>query len=119
MKSYRIFLLLCFLSPIFLFGQQKKIDFGKNYLIQNQEVLELSKSDLDNLFIKDIYTTKHNGVTHIYYEQNINGIPVYDAILNLNISKYDKMLFSGNTNNLKLRYPIEHRRMSYLKKKSR
>jgi len=89
--------MLTVLLPSFLFAQSNKRAVGDQYLLNNQEELGLSNSDLSNLVISDMYMTKHNGVTHIYYQQSRSGIPVYNAILNLNITKEDKMIFHANT----------------------
>ena len=89
--------MLSILIPSFMFAQTTKRTVGDQFLIKNHEKLELSDSDLGNLVISDMYATKHNGVTHIYYQQTRKGIPVYNALLNLNITKEDKMLFHANT----------------------
>jgi len=89
--------MLTILIPSFMFAQTSKRAVGDQYLNNNQEKLGLSDSDLSNLFVSDMYATKHNGVTHIYYQQSRKGIPVYNAILNLNITKDDKMVHSANT----------------------
>ncbi|NNE13928.1 MAG: T9SS type A sorting domain-containing protein [Saprospiraceae bacterium] len=97
MKLNKAFLMLILLIPAFAFSQSQKLKVGDQYLKANTDKLGLSQSDLTDLVISDIYTTKHNGVTHIYYQQSRKGINVYNAILNLNITKEDKMIFHNNT----------------------
>lgn len=40
----------------------------------------LTESDVAQLVITDQYTTKHNGVTHVYFRQQYNGIEVYNGV---------------------------------------
>lgn len=68
----------------------------KNYLKTHAKSLEVSDFDIENAEIVDMYTSKHNGVTHIYYNQKYNNIPVLDAILVLNITKDEKLLYAAN-----------------------
>jgi len=67
----------------------------KNLLLQQQEEWGLSDSDIKEFVITDVYTSKHNGVTHIYTQQLHKGIPVFNAISNFNI-KSGKLLIASN-----------------------
>jgi extracellular elastinolytic metalloproteinase len=45
--------------------------------------------------ITDNYKTKHNGVTHIYAKQTINGRTVLNAVLNINIDSQGRVVNMG------------------------
>lgn len=60
------------------------------------ENLGLSKADVKDVLVTDSYTSKHNGVTHVYLNQTFKGIPVYEAHSNYNITKENKVAFSRN-----------------------
>lgn len=43
------------------------------------------------------YVTKHNGVTHVYLKQEVNGIPVFNGDLNINVDKNGRILNMGES----------------------
>ena len=45
----------------------------------------MTKSDIESYRVSDNYTSQHNGVTHIYLQQQFQGIDVEGAFINLNI----------------------------------
>lgn len=49
--------------------------------IKSQLLLQgLSPSDVEETVITNQYTTKHNGVTHVYFRQKYNGIEVFNGV---------------------------------------
>jgi len=94
MRKYLPIITMICLS-ISLIGQDKKAA-GTQFLDSHKAELGISDSDIRNAVIADMYQSKHNGVTHIYYNQAYKGIPVYNAILNLNITEEDEVLFYHN-----------------------
>lgn len=75
---------------------QKSIETARQYLLQHQHTLQLSKTDILDARIQDAYTTKHNGVKHLVWRQYINGIEVYGGDLQINLSKDDKIINKHN-----------------------
>lgn len=53
-------------------------------------------SDVGNWRVSDQYTSQHNGVTHIYLQQELDGVPVFNGIFNLNIDRQGRVLVVGN-----------------------
>ncbi|MBP9186122.1 MAG: hypothetical protein KBG11_03415, partial [Bacteroidia bacterium] len=48
--------------------------------IKSQLLLQgLSPSDVEETVITNQYTTKHNGVMHVYFRQKYNGIEVFNG----------------------------------------
>ena len=45
--------------------------------------------------IRDEYRSAHNGVTHIYVSQRLNGIEVVNADSNVNIDRQGRVIFAG------------------------
>jgi extracellular elastinolytic metalloproteinase len=68
-----------------------------NYLKQNAGKLGLTAADFDNYVVTDQYTSAHNGVTHIYLRQMLNGLPIIDADLNINITREGRIINVGST----------------------
>ncbi|MFK8010290.1 MAG: M36 family metallopeptidase [Saprospiraceae bacterium] len=87
--------ILCF--PIILFSQDHNpLEISLNHLESKQEIFGLTKTDISNYRISDSYTSKHNGVTHIYLQQQQEGIDLQNAIININVLPNGKILNSGN-----------------------
>ena len=95
MTKYIIVVGLLLIS-VFTFAQSNKIQNPKQYLEEIRSDEQLTDLDIQNAQLVDQYQTKHNGVTHLFYKQYYEGIPVYNAILNLNITKDNKLLHHNN-----------------------
>ncbi len=70
---------------------------AKNYLRAHATNLGLTKADLDSLQVVNNYQSTGSKVTHIYYQQVVNGIPVINANLNINISQQGEVINVGST----------------------
>jgi len=56
-----------------------------SYLNANQLEYQIEAADIAQMRVTDAYQTKHNGVTHVYFVQQYNGIDISDATYNANI----------------------------------
>ena len=65
------------------------------YLHQASAEFGLRPSDLADTVIRDEYRSTHNGVTHIYVRQRLNGIEVVNADSNVNIDRQGRVIFAG------------------------
>lgn len=63
------------------------LDIALTYIRQNRDAWGLTDDDLADLVVTGRYTTRHNGVTHLYLRQRLNGIEVFGSEVNVNISK--------------------------------
>src|ERR1043166_6267983 len=80
--------------PRFLTGPSTgdPLQVALDYVHGNQSALGLASSDLGDLAVKDRYTSQHNGTTHLYLRQRINGIEVYNGDLSIHISKDGRVI---------------------------
>ncbi len=62
-----------------------------------QSVLNLNSNDLSDFIITDQYTDQHNGITHIYLRQRVNGIEIFDANSNMHIDRSGKLISLNNS----------------------
>ena len=69
---------------------------ARQFLAQQAESWGLQQADLSDLIISDIYTTDHNGLTHVYFQQRYKGIPIYNAVTSVHITKEGKVIESPN-----------------------
>lgn len=86
-----------FCLPVLLFSQNhNSLEISFKHLEQKQEVFGLTNSDISNYRISDLYTSKHNGVTHIYLQQQHEEIDLQNAIININVLPSGEVLNIGN-----------------------
>jgi hypothetical protein len=78
----------------FSFSQDAKQQI-QNYLTDNQEILDLSSSDILNLRITSEHNSNQTGLQHVYVSQEHNGIEVFGATATFAIQG-NKVLLTGN-----------------------
>ncbi len=69
---------------------------AKEYLVKNAAKLNLTLADVQNHIVQDVYTTKHNGLTHVIFIQQHQQIPLHNGILNVNVMPDGSILNVGN-----------------------
>ncbi|MEM6964507.1 MAG: T9SS-dependent M36 family metallopeptidase [Bacteroidota bacterium] len=90
-------LILLLALPVTLFSQnQSALDIALRHLQQEREKLSLTAEDIANYKINDYYTSRHNGVTHVYLKQLHEGIEVPTAIININVLSDGRVLNMGS-----------------------
>jgi Zn-dependent metalloprotease len=72
------------------------LDIVLNYISANAGALGLTSADVANVAVSDLYSSQHNGLTHVYLQQQHNGINVFNAILNANVMSEGQILNIGN-----------------------
>lgn len=72
------------------------LDIALSYIGQYHAALGLSAADVAGLVVSDMYRSEHNGVTHIYLQQQKDGILVFNAYLNVNIAADGSVINLGN-----------------------
>ncbi|GAB3203237.1 putative repeat protein (TIGR01451 family) [Pontibacter aydingkolensis] len=95
--KYNLLALACLF--LFLSGTayaQTALSTALQHIEQNRAKYKLTPADISDYVITDQYTSKNNGITHIYLRQRHNGIEVVDANININISKDGKVVNMGN-----------------------
>ena len=97
-SNKRIYLIICVLcSYFFSFSQrQTNLDLALRHLESAADAWSLSKNDLIDLSVSDQYVSSNNGVHHFYFQQNYQGIPIYNAVTSVHITKEGKIIDSPN-----------------------
>jgi hypothetical protein len=54
-------------------------------LMREAPAMGLTAADVEDFVVTDSYTTKHNGVTHVYLLQRLHGIEVANGTMTLNL----------------------------------
>ncbi len=76
------------LAGLFLFAAQvlpaqNVHEAALRFLRADPAKFGLSADDVADVRVTDEYTTQHNGVTHVWLQQQYNGIPVFNALFGL------------------------------------
>ncbi|MES1226950.1 MAG: hypothetical protein ABUT20_66365, partial [Bacteroidota bacterium] len=60
--------------------QQSKLDLALRFIENQHSAWALSKDDISDLAVSDMYESENNGVTHMYLIQRYDGIEIHTAI---------------------------------------
>jgi hypothetical protein len=66
-------------------GKGDLMEIARDHLVQTAPSMGLSQEDFQDLVTTDSYRTHHNGVSHLYLRQRLNGIEVANGNLNFAI----------------------------------
>jgi len=70
---------------------------ARDYLASAARQMNIAAQDLDSLFVTKEYKTAHNGVTHVVYRQQFQGIDVFNSEWVTNIDRDGSILSAGGT----------------------
>jgi extracellular elastinolytic metalloproteinase len=90
MKKITLFSIV-FLAVSTAFAQYSETTIREFYA-SNMHQFQLTPSDVQHFVITDQYTDQHNGVTHIYLRQVVNGIEVFNANSAMHIAKDGQLI---------------------------
>ncbi len=80
----------CFLLQNSLLAQQKSAASARNqvmeYVRAHTAELGLTPADVLNMRVSSEYVSEHNGVTHVWLQQEHAGIPVYNGLFGLHVA---------------------------------
>jgi len=71
-------------------------DIALEHVKKNKQQLGLSGSDISEIAISDTVASAHNGVTHVYLQQQHRGIDVFTGLINVNVARDGTVLSAGN-----------------------
>ncbi len=66
------------------------------FLQSNPQQFNLSRQDVSEVRIADAYVSKHNGVAHIWVQQQHAGIPVHEGLFGLHVKPDGSVLHLGH-----------------------
>ena len=67
-----------------------------DYIKANKADLGLTGTDVKDVRVSDSVFSAHNGVTHVYLQQQYRGIDVYNGLINVNVARDGSVLSAGN-----------------------
>jgi hypothetical protein len=69
---------------------------ARSYVQRNLQALGLTAADAAGMVVSSEVRSRHNGITHVYWQQRHLGIDVHAAILNVNVRADGTVLSAGN-----------------------
>jgi len=66
------------------------------FLQENPSKFELTSNDVSDVKIVREYRTKHNGVTHVWVQQQQHGIPVFNGLFGLHVKQNGEVVHLGH-----------------------
>ena len=70
---------------------------AKDLLNQQTTRLIITSKDLSDAHVADHYLSQHNGITHLVYKQQLNGIEVYNGLLQVNVNHKGELINTHNS----------------------
>lgn len=70
-------------------------DAARNFLRNNSDLLALVDGAVDRLAISRRYQTRHNGVTHITFQQNVDGIDIFRGEFTVHLDRENAVVSAG------------------------
>lgn len=77
------------------FSQEAR-DKALRFLRENPARFNLSPADVADVKIIREYTSEHNGITHVWFQQQHLGIPLYNGLFALYVTKSGEVLHRGH-----------------------
>lgn len=75
---------------------QSPVDIALRHLQEKSDNWQLTDADFADVVVSDHYTSRHNGATHIYFNQRHAGIELYNAINGVHLNAAKEVVFSTN-----------------------
>jgi len=97
MKSISLIICLLF-TPVLMFSQESQMEASvEKYLQNNLSEFSLSQDDILDYHIYRQYQSKQTGLTHVFLQQNYQGIPIHKAEIRLHWREDKAWLKTQNT----------------------
>ncbi|MCC6723534.1 MAG: M36 family metallopeptidase, partial [Saprospiraceae bacterium] len=91
-----VMMLLCLVTGAAAFAQQRTpLDIATEHVRTHYADWGLTAQDVDGMVVSDQYTDQSTGVSRVYFLQAHKGIGVYNALINVAITKEGKVFHAG------------------------
>lgn len=94
LPAWAILIGLLFSAPTFA-QQQNPLDIALAHVRSNYQTWGLTAKDIEDMTVNDAYTDPSTGIFRVYFQQRHQGIPVFNALQNLSITKEGKVFHVG------------------------
>jgi uncharacterized repeat protein (TIGR01451 family) len=77
-------------------ASDKALETAMRFLRENPAQFQLSQEDVSDLRVSDVYQSEHNGLTHVWLQQQYHGIPVYNGLIGLHVDEAGQVYHLGH-----------------------
>ncbi len=77
-------------------GSENAEQTALDYLHANLATFGLTEADVADVVVTNSYRSDHNGVSHVYLRQRLDGLEVAGANMTVNVGREGDVLFVGN-----------------------
>lgn len=77
--------------------EQSPLDIALRYIEKSHDQWNLSPEDIADLSVSDYYQSRHNGITHLFFKQQYQNIPVFNAITGVHVSAQGQVAYATST----------------------
>jgi extracellular elastinolytic metalloproteinase len=97
-KPLFLTLFLAFSCGTIVFSQNKldPAAIAKSHLQKNARQWGLNDKDIADVVVSSNYRSEHNGVQHVYLNQRLNGLNIFNAVANFNILPSGEVLLASS-----------------------
>lgn len=85
------------LFPMLAWAQDAQIHIARQHISQHAKEFGVTGSALAHARVTDAYTSRHSGVTHVYLRQQLDGLDVVGANVNVNVTREGRVLTAGGS----------------------
>lgn len=71
-------------------------DIARDHLREHRKELGLKGSDLREIVVDSTVVSRHNGLTHVYFQQRYQGIGVYNGIIGVHVAADGRVIGTAN-----------------------
>ncbi len=71
-------------------------EIALDFLRAHRADIGLTSEDFSDLVLADRYVSEHTGVTHLYFQQRLQGVEVWNGLININVMADGRILNLGN-----------------------
>ena len=72
------------------------VDLAMDHVRAEHVELGLASADVRELGVTDAYRSRHNGVTHVYLTQKMDGLEVADSAMTVNVGRDGRIIHLGH-----------------------
>ena len=73
------------------------LDLALSYLEQNADELGVTSADVADVAVTSQYRSSHSGVTHVNFNQRVEGLEVFGAHVTVNVAADGRVIFAGGS----------------------
>ncbi|MEO0469197.1 MAG: M36 family metallopeptidase [Bacteroidota bacterium] len=97
LKTVLAVLLICSQLSSLSLSAQSFSQRAIQHMASHRKDFALKELDVQSPLISDQYTSAHNGISHVYLQQQLDGIPILNAIASVHLDANGSVVYASST----------------------